>query len=298
MDKYKIDKIAKKIAASENVHDVNVSCFYDTIISQDDFNETFEVIHRDHRMDASVLIIKYDGTVPEPSDVLEVNDYDAYGESFDEEYGTDYHYIVNNWWPKDIVPIISKVCSLQDISVSCLDLAEDEPFTDWDEFEKWIKEQDEYSNSDYDWLWELLPEIAKTTVYEVAKKEVPIIDFKYILDEINFWNNQDFSDIGLLLKPGWKYYKSHGYSQGDACVVICKDGDSETALDHIIWDAPIYCRVVIDGNEIYVDSKMEDVYSYDKKEVINIVKNHLGTDYDDDINAQLMEKVPENPQYI
>ena len=277
-------------------HSVNVSCFYDSIDAEDDFNQKFEVVSRDTHGDAYALIEKRDGGKPDSSEVFEVIDYDKYGESFDDEFETSYKYVANNWWPKQIIPIISNVCSLDEVSGACLE-PDEQPFASWGDFEVWMKDQDEYGDPDYDWLWNILPAKAMEAVYDEAKKNIVIVDYEYIFHEINIWRGEDFSDIGLSLKPGWTYYKSHGYSQGDACIVLCSTASDTSEIDHTLWDAPIYCRIEIDGQEIYADSEMKNRYFYDKDEIIGIVKRIMGDAYDDEMDAELQKKVAEYPQY-
>ena len=293
----RIDRIAKRIAADEEKkHDISVDCYYDSISAEEIFKDCFQALAYD-RDGASVLLYKEDGQEREADDVLEISDYEKYGESFDEEYKTSYRSIANDLWPDDIIAIVKNVCTLDEVSDACVYDGEDW-FMNWGEFEEWIKNQDEYGWNSYDWLWELLPAKASEAVFEEMKKNVHVIDFKYILDEINFWRGGDFEDVGLRLKPGWTWYKSRGYSQGDACIVICTTGLNESDVDHWIWDLPIYCRVEIDGEEMYPDSEMANSYSYDKNEILSIVKNHMGDSYDEDMDRQLNEMVPEEPEYI
>lgn len=289
----RIAKIANKIAGSsgDELHDIDITCFYDTFLSQEDFNENFKVLSRDHRGDADVLL--FDNSEKYPEDILEVVDYELFGETFGEEYSADYRYVANNWYANNIVKAISTKCSLSDMSKAC-----EEEFENWDDLVEWIKDNDEYAWDTYDWLWEVLPKEAQEAVYDEAKKNISFPDWQTLLGEINFWRGDDFSTIGLSLKTGWTWFKSHGYSQGDACVVICDSGENTTAIEHMIWDAPLTCYVTIDGDEYYVDSELKDPYDYDKDEAIGIVKKQLGDKLDQYISDYLDINMPDQPEYM
>lgn len=288
----RIARIADRVANDfDDSHDIDIVCFYDNFLSEEEFKNNFQVLYNDRHGDAGVLLYG-EGTEKYPDELLDVIDYDAFGETFDEEYSSDYRYVVNNWYANNIVKAIKSVCTLPEIASAC-----DEEFENWEEFEEWIKDQDEYSYGDYEWLWDILPVRAHDAVLSEAKKNVSFPDWQTLLSEINFWRGGDFTDIGLQLKEGWQWVKSRGYSQGDACIVICRDGDSTSEIDNMLWDAPVTCIVTVDGDQYYVDSEMKDRYSYSKEEAVNIMKKLLGDKWDAEIADYLNENMPENPDY-
>lgn len=86
---------------------------------------------------------------------------------------------------------------------------------------------------------------------------------------------------------------SRGYSQGDykevivphklwECLGVKRPKNVQDSLgshiDHLLWDAPIYCRLTVNGEEYYIDQYLKDLYLWDKSEVIEIVKNQLTSD--------------------
>lgn len=76
---------------------------------------------------------------------------------------------------------------------------------------------------------------------------------------------------------------SRGYSQGDYKEVIvphkfwecigvkkpdCVQSNLGDTVDRLLWDCPIYCRVIVNGEEYYLDDCLDDCYSWDKAEVL------------------------------
>ena len=95
---------------------------------------------------------------------------------------------------------------------------------------------------------------------------------------------------------GYESYVSRGYSQGDRLDVIYKTGRfTEIMIDHLLWDAPVYCRITINDDEYYIDEYMKDQYEYDKDEAIEICKKIIPDfeKYQDEIEKAL----PEHPKY-
>lgn len=144
-------------------------------------------------------------------------------------------------------------------------------------------------------------------------------DIKTLWDAIETYIYDDSGCIEFLqdnFKQKYIIVTSRGYSQGDYSEVIIpesiisefKDQTLETIgnylqdeIDHLLWDAPIYCRLEIDGNEFYFDDKIEDVYSYDKDAMIEIfatnTPENLTLDQIEYIVNWLTENLPENPDY-
>ncbi len=99
---------------------------------------------------------------------------------------------------------------------------------------------------------------------------------------------------------------TRGYSQGDyAKVMYCpedlekcwgnypKQESIQEQVNHLYWDAPIYCRFTINGTEyIYDDMPEADMYDFKREKFIQYVAKESG------IKAETLESfVPEYPDY-
>lgn len=299
----KIEKIARRIAADakRDGHVVSVSCYWDGYEAQSLYQEDVQSLADDRDGDAMVFI-KSGGSDVFPEELFEITDYEKYSKAFYWDDGTDFHEIINNLWAAAIVPIILSACTLDDASKACLEAGE-EPFADKDAFIKWVEDQDEYNDNNYDWLFGKFPEKVKDAVENAvenyAKKEMGMVGFQAIFDNISFWRHQeDFEDVGLSLRSGYKWFKSRGYNQGDAKIVICKSDGDEDSINHMLWDCPLHCVVSIDDKEMDIGSEMEDAYDYDVEEIVKIVRDDMGDEYDDEIDELLRDALPENPEYV
>lgn len=92
-----------------------------------------------------------------------------------------------------------------------------------------------------------------------------------------------------------------GYSQGDvADVLILKednvDGMSEY-LEHLFFDAPVYCRLMIDGDEYFLEEYLDDRYVYDKEKIIAGLEKDLEHEKKDYIIQWTRDNLPEYPEY-
>ena len=90
----------------------------------------------------------------------------------------------------------------------------------------------------------------------------------------------------------YRVKSSTGYSQGDYALVLIPnkhgwDGEHkdsiDNAVDHILWDQPIYARLEIEcqetgeADEIYLEEFLDDHYDWDRDKIMEGLKN-LGTD--------------------
>lgn len=273
-------------------HKIEVSCFYDTIESGIAYDENFQILADDAY--SPLVYFKDNGQNVMPDDLFEISDYDKYASNFSNE-STNYLDIVNKWWPKTIVPIISRSCSLNEISVSCLE--QGEQFQNWNEFKNWIENQDEYAGETYDWLWDRLPPKAKEEAFNEAKKEIRMMTFDEILSNTDFWRGSP-EDVGISLKPGYEIYNSKEPGHGRLCTVICRLGSDKESIDRLMWKAPVYCCVTMDGKEYLVSDEMNDRYEYSKDEALAIFKNMAGNALDPEALASVVEKMPDEPRTI
>lgn len=150
--------------------------------------------------------------------------------------------------------------------------------------------------------------LPESTVEEIASKfdyfeseaqlreEFP--ELGELRDEVSNWHLDDLSDedyIWLVGLPTSRYgvKTTRGYSQGDVCNVIyaLAHEPSRDLLDHLFWDAPVYCRVTVDGEDIYLYGK--DNYDYD---IDKMVESYYGKDAEY-VKSWLRDNLPEYPDY-
>lgn len=120
-------------------------------------------------------------------------------------------------------------------------------------------------------------------------------------------------------EPEFFELSTSGYCQGDyARVIIPKEvlieyghenptqeiADSfQKTIDHLFWDAPLYCRLDInDEVEFDFTEYMEDTYDYDKDQLLEIAEKHLLNQWPEDaqkiIREFLEDNLPEYPEYL
>jgi len=67
-------------------------------------------------------------------------------------------------------------------------------------------------------------------------------------------------------------------------------------INTLFWGAPIYCCVVVDSEDYFIDEYIKDIYTYDKDEIYNICeklfKNHKEREY---ILGYIKGNLPEYP---
>lgn len=153
-----------------------------------------------------------------------------------------------------------------------------------------------------------LRDLPEETIIEIARRfdyspidelreEFPTVD--ELRDEVSNWHLDSLSDddyIWLVELPTSKFgvKTTRGYSQGDVCnVIYALDHEpSRDWLDHLFWDAPVYCNLTVDGEEFYLEG--EDSYDYDKE---SIIANYDGKDAEY-VKAWLRDNLPECPDYL
>lgn len=279
-------------AADEPVeHDIDIRCFYDTDISQDEFNENFTAIGESDRYGYHLLAYDFNPEDYDKDDIFKITDYNEYAEYFGSDY--DYMYYIDDIDSGELAEKIISVVPLEELSSLFL-----EDFEGKNDFADWIEERSEEEDSDgkYGWLLDMLPDEAVEAIKDEAK---PMVDFPSFDD---LWDAVSDDKGGIELKDGWSSFYTTGYSQGDYCTVFGKselidDKSVQDDIKHMLWDTPICCRIYVDGEEYYVDSEMDDRYRYDKSEVIRIMKSLMGNNWDDQIEEYLEDNLPDQPEY-
>ena len=102
---------------------------------------------------------------------------------------------------------------------------------------------------------ELIDELQNVTIKQYYEYLANTYSWNTISDK--FWHN---------------YYITRGYSQGDSIYIVNVDEDftknMKEYIDHIFWDMPIYIRIDINGVEFTDDEVLDDIYKYDKDDVM------------------------------
>ena len=73
-----------------------------------------------------------------------------------------------------------------------------------------------------------------------------------------------------------------------------EDFNPVQTFEQLLYDAPIYARVNVDGEDFYLDEDMKNVYAWDREEVTEIIQ---GWDIPDKAKAWIVSKLPEYPKY-
>ena len=297
----RISRIARRIKADTDAavdqpvepveHDIDIHCFYDTDISQDEFSENFIAIGKLGSYGNHLLAYDFTPEDYDKDDIFEITDYNEYAEYFGSDY--DYRCYIDDIDSGELAEKIISIVPLEELSSLFL-----EDFEGKNDFADWIEERSEEEESDgkYGWLLDTLPDEAVEAIKDEAKL---MVDFPSFDD---LWDAVSDDEGGIELKDGWSSFYTTGYNQGDYYTVFGKselidDQSVQDAIEHMLWDTPIYCKIEVDGEEYYVDSEMNDNYNYDKDEVIEIMKRLMGDKWDDQIEEYLDENLPDQPEY-
>lgn len=100
-------------------------------------------------------------------------------------------------------------------------------------------------------------------------------------------------------------YVSTGYSQGDAVRVWISDKAKQDYpwllnrrhIDNILWDAPVNGSLTVNGEEYYFHEVMEDVYDYDKDELIKRFRKYH-RNLPEAVYQFLEDNLPEYLEYL
>lgn len=72
-------------------------------------------------------------------------------------------------------------------------------------------------------------------------------------------------------------------------------------IDHLFWDAPVWARLEVNDQELYLDELIEDQYNYDKDQLLSKFIEAYKNDYSEDqfkiIVDFLSDNLPEYPDY-
>ena len=112
--------------------------------------------------------------------------------------------------------------------------------------------------------------------------------------------------------PLFEVLEIRGHSQGDYAEIIFTNelmkeynfDDKEKFLSmmgdyftNLFYDAPLYARLEIDDQEIYLDDFQENSYSYDKDQIIEYAKKTIEHEQKAYIISWLSAELPDQPDY-
>lgn len=105
------------------------------------------------------------------------------------------------------------------------------------------------------------------------------------------------------LTPKFDVVSVCGYSQGDYCEVIVPEGASANydTLQNLIYGTIALCKIVIDGEEYYLDEGLSNLYDYDKNEIVEYAAEVL-KEFEDEKRMYILQWLEENltddPPYV
>jgi hypothetical protein len=95
-----------------------------------------------------------------------------------------------------------------------------------------------------------------------------------------------------------------GYTQGDYAEVMYdpevfgENTNAHRLFENLLYDAPVFARLTVDGSEYFIDELLENSYSWDRGEVMRLVRTEYATDLDEEIIEWVCEQLPEYPEYV
>lgn len=150
--------------------------------------------------------------------------------------------------------------------------------------------------------------------YEVTDKELFIKEFTEDHYKPEEWEDLDSIVASYGLDDDYpgisKKYHSFSirwYSQGDYAEIYYNpeclnehitEKNLKEHASHTFYDAPIYCVLLIDWDEFYFYEYLDDAYSYDKDEIVQIAKDKIEHPKKEYIVQWLRDNLPEHPEYL
>lgn len=95
-------------------------------------------------------------------------------------------------------------------------------------------------------------------------------------------------------------YNVNGYSQGDNCRVYDMYPEGKAPYDreyinHLLWDAPIYGTLSVNGEEYYIDQYLDNSYEYDTEALLRNLADH--TELSPEALQQIEKLLPSELEY-
>lgn len=117
------------------------------------------------------------------------------------------------------------------------------------------------------------------------------------------YDYQDF--IKNNLTPLFTVLPTRGHCQGDYAEVLIpevltkeQEKSYQNEIDNIFWNTPLSCTLVIEEEDFNFDSYLNDVYYYDKKELLTIAEKEITHEKKDLIISFLSDNLPEYPETL
>jgi hypothetical protein len=92
-----------------------------------------------------------------------------------------------------------------------------------------------------------------------------------------------------------------GYSQGDTSTVVYDDGtlapgtDMRKYFENLVYNAPCYCRLTVDGEEYYLEEHLSDLYEWNEEEILQCARSN---GLPESVIDWLQDNLPECPEYV
>lgn len=160
-----------------------------------------------------------------------------------------------------------------------------------------------------------LQEIAQDAADTNIEKLMYDTEFEQVMDDIVnnlVLNEKTFETLKPYFNTPIELYETCGYCQGDYAYVLLFDDDvtdekrnSKTKewVNHLFWDAPIYCRLVFENDENAIGCEyiacVDDPYDYDREKYIDDFVDQVKGEFPDieAFREYLEEIMPEEPAY-
>jgi hypothetical protein len=129
--------------------------------------------------------------------------------------------------------------------------------------------------------------------------KLDLLDF---LDQQLYCNSSKINFYTINFKPLFDVVEVVGYSQGDRASVIVPNtmrdiGELRDYFTNLFYSSPVYCKLLIDGSELFLDEGLADLYDYDKKLIMDYANKSIDHKYKNIIinwlDEYLSNSVPE-----
>lgn len=135
----------------------------------------------------------------------------------------------------------------------------------------------------------------KSELIDIAENTVSTYDFDYLLSNFTL-KHEIISSRGYCQDDYVEVIIHNDYWQGINKTDKALNNLSDT-IDHLFWDSPLYCRLEVDNEEIYLDGNLLDQYTYDENVILEIANKAINHDKKKYILEWLKENLPTNPDY-
>ena len=132
--------------------------------------------------------------------------------------------------------------------------------------------------------------------HEITDENMDDLVKNYSLDADFPWVEEKYPSIEVRGYSQWDYAKV--YYNPECLNERFWAKEFREYLHHLFYDAPVYCRLQIDGEELYFDEYMKNTYEYDKDDILHIARDNIKHDKKEYILQWLGDNLPEHPEYL